>query len=151
MISKMTIKISSTRWCKAESILCATVLALITIGITVSPNASAEFYVRTDDLGRRHISNLPPRSFANNGGIRRAYDPSSIVYQHARMLEALAEQSDALEHAVEHEALGSKYPKFALPGPPIRRAPREGMMNLDELIELEKRGGHWQGAAEEQR
>ena len=141
---------SPVGWRIGEIIVGLITLVLITVSLTASPAANAEFYVRKDDLGRSHISNLPPRSFANNGKIRRAYDPNSIVYQHARMREALAEQSAALVHARDEERLNSIDRGYLPSAPPPRRAPREGTMNLNELIELEKRGGRWQGTEEDQ-
>ena len=126
-------------------------LVLMTVSLTASLDASAEFFVTKDDQGRRHISNLPPHSFANNGKIRSTYDPNSIVYQHAKMREELAEQSAALVHARDQDRLGINNPQFLPSAPSPRRAPREGTMNLDELIELEKRGGRWQETEESRR
>ena len=112
-------------------------LVLATVWLAHSPITSAEFYPRNDHLGRKHLSNLPPRSFDRNGEIRRAYDPNSIVYQHQRMLEALAAQSAVIAQAREQEARETENRAAALEAlhaPPVRRPPREGNMNLDELI-----------------
>ncbi len=127
-------------------------IVVVTVWLLYSPVSSAEFYARRDHLGRTHLSNLPPRSFDHNGEIRRAYDPNSIVYQHAKMLEALADQSAEIAQAQEQEAreIENKAAVLgALKAPPARGLPREGNMNLDELIALEKRGGRWQPGIEE--
>lgn len=126
------------------------VLILATAGVVHSPITAAEFYVRNDHLGRKHVSNLSPHGFTRNGEIRSAYDPNSIVYQHAKMLETLAAESAALAQAREQQAHDSDNKIIALQPRPTRRAPREGAMNLDELIDLEKRGGRWQGEVEGQ-
>ena len=67
------------------------------------------------------------------------------------MREELAEQSPALVHARDQDRLGINNPQFLPSAPSPRRAPREGTMNLDELIELEKRGGRWQETEESRR
>ena len=120
------------------------VLAIATVWLTYNSVAFAEFYPRNDHLGRKHLSNLPPHSFGHNGEIRPAYDPNSIVYQHAKMREALAEQSAAIVQAQEQEARETEPSATALEAPTVRHLLKEGNMNLDELIALEKRGGQWQ-------
>ncbi len=151
MISKVATISSPVEWRIGETIVGLITLVLMTLSLTASLDASAEFFVTKDDQGRRHISNLPPNGFANNGKIRPTYDPNSIVYQHAKMREELAEQSAALVHARDQERLGINNPQYLPSAPPPARAPREGTMNLDELIELEKRGGRWQETEEDRR
>jgi len=142
---------NSTRvWAACELILWLGTVVIVTACVVRSPNASAEFYSRNDHLGRRHISNLPPHGFARNGEIRRSYDPNSIVYQHAQMLEALAAQSAAIAQSVEQDQYAYKTEITARRSPRIRRVPREGSMNLDDLIALEKRGGRWQSEVDDQ-
>lgn len=121
---------------------------IVAVGSISCPDACAEFYVWRDAMGHKRISNLPPQGFASNGDLRSAHDPNSIVYQHARMLEILNSQREAI--ARERERGGSDIDELAGRAPAVRNMPREGIMNLDELIALEKRGGRWEGAPPDQ-
>lgn len=111
--------------------------------------AAAEFHVWRDAAGHKHVSTVPARGYRAERTLRPAYDPNSIVYQHPRMrerLQVLAAQLDE-QAALAQRETGADQPTSA---PPVRRAPREGVMNLDELIALEKRGGRWVGEDEVQ-
>jgi hypothetical protein len=147
VLSDLNVQICSPR--TAAGALCALVIATATL--LHSPYAVAEFYARQDHLGRKHLSNLPPSGFNRNGEIRQAYNPNSIVYQHAKMLEALAVENATITEASELEAREADNRRISLQArqsPTARRGPREGNMNLEELIALDKRGGRWQGDVE---
>ena len=125
--------------------------SIVSFGIAVvfwclsTPTVQADFYTRVDRDGTRHISNVPPNGFDNNGDIRRAYDPNSIVYQHRNMLDALAAQGEEIARKAENSRARSALPESVVRPPVlVGRGPREGVMNLDELIELEKRGGRYE-------
>lgn len=122
------------------------VALIIITGCTLVHDAVAEFYVWNDDQGRKHVSNIPARGFAGVGNIRSAYDPNSIVYQHARMLDTLAEQSAAIAHKREAERRRTELERREGQTGVNRHTPREGIMSLDELIALEKRGGRWRSS-----
>ena len=111
--------------------------------------AAAEFHVWHDAAGHKHVSSVPARGYRAERTLRPGYNPNSIVYQHRRMrerLQLLAAELDEQAALAEQEA-GADPPILA---PPVRRSPREGVMNLDELIALEKRGGRWVGDDEAQ-
>jgi hypothetical protein len=114
---------------------------LIAIAWIFADGASAEFHVWRDDQGGKHISNVPAQGFIGDGDIRSTYDPNSIVYQHARLLDTLAAQGEAIARRHEQERRGFEIEQRPRQTPVDRSAPREGVMNLDELIALEKRGG----------
>ena len=118
------------------------------VGCMACLDAPAEFYVWYDDEGHKHVSNVPAPGFTGDVDVRGAYDPRSIRYQHARMLDALADQRK--EIALERDN-GRRRSEIELPvmhNSTIGHAPREGIMDLDELIELEKRGGRLPGGTE---
>ena len=66
----------------------AALLAASTL-VIFSMDANAEFFVWRGADAHRQISNVPARGFTADGEIRRSYNPNSIVYQHARMIDAL--------------------------------------------------------------
>jgi hypothetical protein len=113
--------------------------------------ASAGFYKWFDDQGRKHVSNIPRRGIRADGSLRDAYDPNSIVYQHRELLSVLRQHAAAIEREREREqarelaeARAAKHSAPTAARASIRRAaPKEGFMNLDDLIRLEKRGGRW--------
>jgi hypothetical protein len=63
-------------------------------------SAQADFYSWVGPDGRRQVSNVPLSGFTKEGGIRQAYDPRSIVYQHAKMLESIAAQSQEISRQI---------------------------------------------------
>jgi hypothetical protein len=109
----------------------------------LNQTASAEFYQWVDDNGRKHISNIPSRGVRADGTLREAYDPNSIVYQHTEMLSSLRREAVAMEQERERAAAQAAQRSVRLSDPRSipPSAPAEGWMNLDELIQLEKRGG----------
>lgn len=114
---------------------------ILTVGCALAGDVGAEFYSWHDDQGRKHVSNIPAHGFTGDGDIAGAYDPNSIVYQYARMLDTLAAQGSAIADVRERKRRGSEITRRGRQTPVVGHAPREGMMNLDELIALEKRGG----------
>ncbi len=106
--------------------------------------AAAEFHVWHDAAGHKHVSSVPARGYRAERRLKPQYDPNSIVYQHRRMRERLQLLDAELEHQAA-TAQGEAIADQPAPSPPVRGAPREGVMNLDELIALEKRGGRWLG------
>ena len=117
---------------------------LFVITCLISLSTYADFYVWTNSHGQRQVSNVPHSGFTEAGRLKQAYDPNSIVYQHAQMLEAIAVQGEeiALQLDLGSEALDRDTFAESIIRP-VRAAPREGLMSLDELIELEKRGGRY--------
>ena len=60
------------------------------------------------------------------------------------MLDAIAEQGQEIARQLKTVSGRVAQQEFVgRPSVPVRRGPREGVMNLDELIELEKRGGRY--------
>lgn len=123
--------------------------ALVTmLACVVASDAGAEFHVWYDARGHKQVSTVPTQGFDRNGAIRSAYNPNSIVYQHTRMRRALAAQSYEITLRREQEAANALEIKHgARETREVRHAPREGIMNLDELIALDKRGGRYQDPA----
>lgn len=117
-------------------------LLMLALMISAGGDAAAEFHVWRDAAGHKHVSTVPARGYRAERTLRPAYDPNSIVYQHRRMRERLQLLTARLD---EQAALAEREEGADQPTPPVRRAPREGVMNLDELIALEKRGGRWVG------
>lgn len=107
--------------------------------------ASAEFHVWRDPDGRKTVSTIPARGYRADRTLRPGYDPNSIVYQHQRMLDHLQSLAQQIEQeaAADRRAAAAAAPTQAAQA--ARHGPREGLMNLDELIALEKRGGRWLG------
>lgn len=116
---------------------------LATICFLVKQNVWAdEFHVWFDGDGRKHISSIPRYGFTQDGDLRRAYNPNSLVAQHHAMREALSEQSAQIAKRQAELA--------RLENPPLDnshqervRAPKEGIMGLRDLIKLERRGGRY--------
>lgn len=103
---------------------------------------TAEFHVWRDAAGHKHVSTVPARGYRAERLLRPGYDPNSIVYQHRRLRERLR----LLDAALEEQAMLAQREAGtaqAAHATPLRAGPREGVMNLDQLIELEKRGGRW--------
>ena len=121
------------------------VVAITVLG-ALGPEPAAEFYVFFDGEGRRHVSNIPAYGFTARGAIKSPYDPNSIVYQHGRLREDLTRQAEDIALRREREQISAELPPEIQQTQVLRRAPREGIMNLDELIELEKRGGRHEGS-----
>ena len=109
----------------------------------MSPPIVAEFYVWETADGRRMVSTIAPQGFSAPNAIRAEYDPGSIEFQHRRLTERLAAQAKRIERARADSEQLTPHGSDREPGFPANRAPREGMMNLDELIELEKRAGRY--------
>jgi hypothetical protein len=103
-----------------------------------STQASAEFSVWRAAGGQRQISNIPAHGFTADGELRRSYHPNSIAFQHARMLDTLAAQEKQMlfERTIQDNTARDNH---RLAASPLTRAPGNGLMNLDELIGLEKR------------
>lgn len=101
---------------------------------------AAEIHVWTDRDGHRNVSNIPPHGFDKSGKLRRQYDPNSIQFQHFQMRRALEGQAErlALEASQENPSTGATPSEVS-----VVRAPKEGIMGLRELIQLERRGGRY--------
>ena len=115
-------------------------MLVVTVG-----EASAEFHVWRDTDGRKHVSTIPARGYRADRTLRPGYDPNSIVYQHRRMLAHLQALSADIEQQAAAAPQQLAADASAQAAPVVRRGPREGLMTLDELITLEKRGGRWFG------
>lgn len=136
-----------------RSILAA-LFYLLTAGMVggVCETANAGFYHWFDDQGRKHVSNIPRSGIRADGRLRADYDPNSIVYQHRGLLAALRQHAAAIERERERKRELAE-PQATKPADPTvgrvsarRGAPKEGSMDLDDLIRLEKRGGRWTGS-----
>ena len=101
---------------------------------------AADIHVWTDDEGHRNISTIPPHGFDRQGKLRRQYDPNSIGFQHHEMQRALKAQATSLQQEKEIvvEAIEPQRETAR-----AIRAPKEGIMGLGELIQLERRGGRY--------
>ncbi|MEM7467128.1 MAG: hypothetical protein AAF387_09605 [Pseudomonadota bacterium] len=103
---------------------------------------AGDMHVWTDGQGRKQVSTIPQHGFDANGDIRRSYDPNSIQYQHLMLRKSLREQAEALAAA----EISDSEVSLDLPADsrPVVRAPREGIMGLRQLIQLERRGGRYE-------
>ena len=102
---------------------------------------ATELHTWTDAQGHRNISTIPPQGFAADGSLRRHYDPNSIQFQHHQMRKALQKQATEIAASDQRERnTQAMLPADALPAV---RAPREGIMGLRKLIELERRSGRY--------
>ena len=108
------------------------------------------FNVIKEDNGQRHISIIPESGYAKDGEILESYDPNSIVYQHARMLEDLRmEHIELTRRSNDDSATAGKTvmprdnssPQSSSGNMISDPAPDTGKTDLEKLIELEKRGG----------
>ena len=113
--------------------------------------AAAEFQVFTDQNGNRHVSKISPAGLTRSGNLKPAYSPNSVVHQYPLMLERLRLQREELarEAMVARAAQAKKAERDSKPKPVARKrqgedaGPKEGMLGLQGLIQLEKRGGRW--------
>ncbi len=115
---------------------------LLVVLLTGPAAANAEFYAWTDRDQERHISNIPAQGFTADGQLKNSHNPQAIDFQYQHMLEALRNESEAIEQELQQE----NERKNELPAVSKKRVvrvgvPKEGMMNLRELIDLEKRSG----------
>ena len=113
--------------------------------IFLGPPLAAEFHVFTDPQGQRRISNIPPQGIGQNGEIRRGYDPRQLPAQQRRLVEQLRAEDARLERLererTERDQTKDEAQRQATVNP---AAPTEGFLDLQELIELERRGGRYQ-------
>ena len=116
--------------------------AMLIVVTMQGENLSAEdLHVWTDQDGRRNISTIPPEGFDKRGRLRKQYDPNSIQFQHHQMLRALEIQAKRLELEQGKESLPVMTLSDEITQP--LRAPKEGIMGLRGLIQLERRGGRY--------
>ena len=101
---------------------------------------AADIHVWTDQEGHRNISTVPPQGFNRQGKLRRQYDPNSILFQHHEMQRALKAQALSLQ---EENEIGVEPIEPQAKALGTIRAPKEGIMGLRELIQLERRGGRY--------
>jgi hypothetical protein len=120
---------------------CFCTALVLVIGCLGCADARAEFFVWYDDEGHKHVSNVAAQGFTGDGDVRGAYDPRSIVYQHARMLDKLTQQGREIAFERDNERRRSEVELPAERKSMVRAASGGRMLNLDELIALEKRGG----------
>lgn len=116
-----------------------TLFVMLVVFVLTGGEAAAEFHVWRDRAGHKHVSTVPARGYRAERTLRPDYDPNSIVYQHRRLRERL----QLLDAELNEQAAMAQHETSADHPSPARRVPREGSMNLDELIALEKRGGRW--------
>ncbi len=117
---------------------------LFVVLLCAASSAVADFHVFTDRDGKRHVSNIAPEGFASNGSIKPKYDPNSVVYQYPMMLRQLNEMRIESEQRAREEAgLDPEVHVIRAAAPTFEEGPKEGLMGLQGLIELEKRGGRW--------
>lgn len=103
---------------------------------------AAGFHVWIDETGRKQVSTIPRDGFNHLGDIRRPYDPNSLTLQHHEMRRKLALQAaEIAQQQAEPERLGNAA-QVGLPSE-SGRAPKEGIMGLRGLIQLERRGGRY--------
>jgi hypothetical protein len=116
------------------------ILGAVVFASVFAPHLRAEFYVWQDPAGRRQVSTIPRQGFASDGGVRRAYNPHSIVYQRRQLVDTLKRQAADLARKQELAAPSSKESTA-----PVKSAghqlPRGDLMDLQELNALEKRTG----------
>lgn len=130
---------------------------LLSLSLSTSIYATDEeeetikFHVINDGQAK-HISMIPSKGYDSHGDIKPGYNPNSIVYQHAALLENLRQEQLDLDKEAEEEALveieleqrgTSQAPNTRKAKSKgnifLRRAANQGV--LDELIQLEKRAG----------
>ena len=118
---------------------------LFVVVMSAAHGVAANFQVFTDRDGNRHVSNIAPEGFAADGTIKPAYDPNSIVYQYPLMLQRLRQMRIESELRAREEAgLNDEADVIRAASRTRSVGPKEGLLGLQGLIELEKRGGRWQ-------
>ncbi len=133
---------------------------VISLAISASLNAaedgeeSLKFHVIKNGSAK-HISMIPENGYSSSGKIKASFNPNSVVHQHAALLKSLKEEQAELDRQAEEEALAAIEQEQSQGEPSqspgiIRRVKSEGNIFLgraanrgvlDELIQLEKRGG----------
>lgn len=109
--------------------------------ITYSNLTQAEFYAWTDRDAGRHVSNIPAEGFTADGKLKNSHNPHTIDYQYQGMLERLRQENQAIEEERAKKKNKEAFPVVEQRRAPPAAAPKEGLMGLRELIDLEKRGG----------
>ena len=117
---------------------------LFVVLLSAAFGAAADFQVFTDQHGKRHVSNIAPEGFAADGSIKPAYDPNSVVYQYPLMLQRLHQMRFDSEQRAREEAGLDESDVIKAASRTRGKGPKEGVLGLQGLIELEKRGGRWQ-------
>ena len=120
----------------------ATLLIVVASGLLSKGVSAQDFHIWIDGSGDRHISTIPRDGFTEQGRLRSAYDPNSLVAQHHAMRKALSEQSVAIAKQIAERQRLDNEPEAASPQT-AARAPKEGIMGLRDLIKLERRGGRY--------
>ena len=104
------------------------------------------FHVWIDESGRKQVSTIPRHGFNQAGEVRRPYDPNSLTSQYHEMRRTLALQAaEIARQQLAEERIENQSPtdfSSSLP-PQAGRAPKEGVMDLRALIQLERRGGRY--------
>ena len=107
---------------------------------------AAGFHVWIDESGRKQVSTIPRNGFNQAGEVRRPYDPNSLTSQYHEMRRTLALQAaEITRQQIARERIENQSPTD-LPSylpPQAATAPREGIMDLRDLIQLESRGGRY--------
>lgn len=105
----------------------------------------AEIYVFDDASGDRHVSTLPPEAIGRDGKLRSEFDPNNLGYQQRALAEKLANERAELDTVARREAAASpsESSRTAAAGTGSVGTTKEGLMGLEELIELSRRGGRW--------
>jgi len=72
----------------------------------VRANDVIRFNVVENNAGKRHVSIIPKSGYDENGEIKDNYNPNSIVFQHAQMVqELLKENREIMQDAEEENAM----------------------------------------------
>lgn len=119
-----------------------------------SDDSALQFHVVSPDGKGRIAANIAPEGIRQDGTIISDHHPNSIIYQHRKMMQELAQEDAALKLELEEETeqmTGS--PGFfnesrSLLNSGQKNVPGNIFLNnrasktvLQELIELEKRAG----------
>ena len=87
-------------------VITVTIAILISSAANVCANDVIRFDVVENNGGKRHISIIPKSGYDENGEIKDSYNPNSIVFQHARMVqELLKENREIMLNAEEESAV----------------------------------------------
>ena len=126
---------------------------LVQADSTTDPASDLRFYI-IDEGGKRHISMIPSAGYDQSGQIRARANPNSIMYQHNQLLEQLKQEQAELEWQAEQDALKAieaeqklmeqqQENEAGLSSNPVGNVylGRGSGPLLEQLIELEKRGG----------